>query len=150
MIIDTLTRFADAGDFSQATGTKNVGDVVDLGEAARDIGNGKAVYLVVVVTTAADGGSGKAATVAFQLVSDATETIAVDGSQTVHFTSDAFTASQLPAGRMFAFALPSGSDYERYLGMQVVTGTEAETSLACTAFLSLDQVGWKAYPDATN
>ncbi len=151
MIIDSRLEFSDSGDFANETGTANVGSTVDLGAATRDIGQGQPFYLIIVVETAADGGGGGNATVAFQLASDASDPPATTGAQTIHFTSDAYTAAQLPQGRRFVFPLPAGAaSYERYLGLQLVTGTEGEDALVCSAFLTTDPTGWTSYPDASN
>jgi hypothetical protein len=97
-----------------------------------------------------------AGTTAFQLVSDATATPSTDGTQTIHFTSDVFTAAQLTAGTRFVFPLPAGdtaggNTYERYLGLQTVQATEGEDDLTIDAFLSLDPASSKRhYPDASN
>lgn len=152
MIMDERLEFSDGGDFATETGTSNVGDVIDLGPNSRDIGEGQAMYLVINVETAADGGAGAAGTTQFRLVSDSTSTPATDGTPTVHLLTDAYTASQLPQGRVFVFPLPSGGAqaYERYLGLQIVQGSEGEDDLVCSAFLTFDPHGWKAYPDGSN
>ena len=151
MILDERTEFADAADFANEAGTANVGDLIDLGIANRDPGNGQPLYLVVSVDTAADGGAGTAATVAFQLVSDSTSTVATDGSQTIHFTSKPHVAADLTAGAVFVYPLPvSGLDYERYLGLQLVTAVEGEDALVASAYLTLDPHGWRAMADAAN
>lgn len=150
MIIDKLTEFADAATVGTPnSSTVNVGSTIDLG-VARDIGNGQPVYVVFIVQTAIT--SGGAATVKFQVASDSTSTPSVDGTQTVHFTSAAIPVATLVAGYKFSVALPTeGQAYEQYLGVQVAEAAgQALTAGAIDAFLSLDPVGWKAYPDASN
>lgn len=150
MILDERTEFADNADFANETGTANVGDIIDMGIAGRDPGNGSPLFLVVTVDTAADGGGGAAATVAFQVVSDSTSTIATDGTQTIHFLTKPHVAADLTQGKIFVYALPvEGLTYERYLALQLVTGTEGEDTLACSAFLTVDPHGWKAYPQGS-
>lgn len=150
MIYDSLNLLAaEDTDFANETGTANVGDYIDLGAANADPGNGQPVYLVIQVDTAADGGGGGNATVAFQLASDSTTSVATNGDQTIHFTSDEFTAAQLTAGRTFIYPLPVGEPaYERYMQLQLVTGTEGEDALTAHAFLTLDPSRWAAKPDA--
>jgi len=151
MILDERTEFADAGDFATEAGTSNVGDVIDLGTSGRSPGGGQPVYLIITIETSADGGAATNGTTAFQLVSDSVSTPATNGTQTIHFTSDAYLgASQLTAGDVLVFPLPSGMTYERYLGMQVVQAVEGEDDLVASAYLSLDPHEWVAYPDATN
>jgi len=54
-------------------------------------------------------------------------------------------------GKKMAFTLPQTVDYERYLGLQVIQGGEAETSLVASVFLTpFDEITWEAYPDAQN
>ena len=151
MILDSFLEFADGADFANEIGSANVGDIIDLGLADRDPGHGGKMFLVVSIDTAADGGGGAAATVAFQLVSDSTTTIATDGTQTIHFTSKPHVAADLTLGRVFVYPLPiSGLEYERYLGLQLVTGTEGEDALVASAYLTTDAHGWRAMPDASN
>ena len=150
MIIDERTQFSNSGDFATEIGTSNVGDLIDLGAGVKNVGAGRTVYLTVVVETAADGGAGTNGTTAFQLASDATSTVAVDGSQTIHFTSDAFGAAALTAGTILTFALPSQT-YERYLALQIVQATEGEDDLVCSAYLSFDNVpSHEVYADGAN
>lgn len=148
MIIDSRNEFADATAVGAPNNsTVNVGNQIDL-EVARDIGNGQTVYAVFQVDTAIT--SGGAATVQFQLASDASDSIATDGTQTIHYTSKAFPVASLTAGFTVVVALPlEDPDYERYLGVQVVeTAGQALTAGKINAFLTLDPHGWQAYADA--
>lgn len=155
-IIDERLEFADASaDFNtNSTGTANVGDIIDLGAAGQEPGEGRPLYVHITVDVAGDGGGGAAGTTAFQLVSDSTDTIATDGNQTIHFTSDVYAGTALDQGDHFVFPLPSSTQaapYERYLGLQVVQATEEEDDLVCSAWLSpFPGGGWRAHPDANN
>ena len=151
MILDNLVEFADGEALSTAgTGLALVGDVINL-QAARDIGNGKTLYLViqvdVQVDSAADGAS-----VEFQLVSDAQAAIAADGSETVHWKSAAIPEATLAPGYTVAvIPLPYGyPEYEQYIGIQQNVSGEAVTAGAISAFLVLDPSAWKAYPEGEN
>ena len=152
MILDERTEFADAVTLTTGTGTNNEGDIIDMGTGGVDAGQGQPVYVVIQVDTAMT--SGGSATVQFSVVSDSTSTIATDGTQTIHFLSDAFAVADMTAGATFVFALPVGFDdvaaYERYLAFQVVVGTAALTAGAVNAFLTLDPHGWTAHADASN
>ena len=151
MILDNALEFADGADFANEVGTANVGDIIDLGVANRNPGVSRQMFLVVSVDTAADGGAGTAATVAFRLVSDSTTTISTT-TATIHFTSKPHVYTDLPAGAIFAYPLPiSGLDYERYLGLQLVTAAEGEDALVASAYLTFDPPpSLTSYPDATN
>jgi len=146
MWIDERNEFADATALSTAgTGRALVGDVIDL-EVARDIGNGQVVYLVIQVTTAVT--SAGAATVSFELATDAAAAIATDGSATEHITTAAIPKATLVAGYEMCIPLPlEGDAYERYLGVIQNVGTAALTAGAINAFLTLDPRGYKAYAD---
>lgn len=147
MIFDKRTQFCDATALdTSGTNTDLIGDVVDLGAEARDIGNGQTLYLVIQVeTTVTSGGS---ATVDFKLASDAQAAIATDGSATVHLTSGPVPVASLVAGYKLIYTLPMGVDYERYLGILTDTATAALTAGKINAFLTLDPHGTKAYPNA--
>jgi len=147
MIMDERTEFADATSLNTgAAGSYLIGDVVDLTNTGRDIGNGEpTMYLVIQVdTTATSGGS---ATVAFSLVSDAQAAIATDGSATVHYNSGAIPVATLAAGYgAVAVPLPRGS-YERYLGVLQTTAVAALTAGKINAFLTENPPKWAAYTD---
>ena len=147
MIIDSRGEFADAETLATATGRALVGDVVDLGAASRDVGEGETLYLVVQVDTAVT--SAGSATVDFELVSDAAAAIATDGSATVHASTGAIGKADLTAGYQRAIALPQGT-YERYLGVISNVGAAALTAGKVNAFLTKNPKGWTAYADATN
>lgn len=154
MIIDDTLEFADAVSVAGSAGTALIGDVVDL-TVARDMGNGQPIYLVLTCDTSIITG-GAAGTIKFQLVSDASASIATDGSATVHldtgtYVTDGDDANELDAGATIAVvALPlNGSNaYERYLGILATIGTTTVTAGAINAFLTIDPAGWKAYPNA--
>ncbi len=153
MILDERTEFADALALNTgAAGTYNIGDVLDtqgqtIGTAnlTRDLGvSTDCLWLVIRVATAAT--SGGAATGQFRLVSDDTATPSTT-TATVHYTSAAIPVASMTAGSTIAVVcLPSGS-YERYLGIQQITGTAAFTAGAIDAFLTADPAVWRAYAD---
>lgn len=152
MILDERLEFADAVSVAAAAGTHNIGDVIDL-SVARDVGNGEPVYLVITVDTEIITG-GSAGTIKFQLVSDGTDTIATDGSATIHYASRLFVTDDagandaaLSAGAVpVVVALPQeGQVYERYLAVQAVIATTTTTAGKINAFLTHDVANWKAY-----
>ena len=151
MMLDNNLEFADAASVGTPNNTTvNVGDIADS-DVVRDLGTGTPLYLVVQVTTAII--SGGAATVRFKLVSDSTSTIAVDGTQTAHATSDSIAVADLVAGFEFKIALPPEGDiaYERFLAFQVEEDAgQALTGGNVNAFLTLTPRSYRAYADAVN
>lgn len=146
-IIDKLTTFHE-GAISATAGTALVGDVIDL-QFARDIGNGKPLYLNVIFTVAV--ASGGAATVNIILASDAQAAIATDGSATVHWQTGAASIANSAKGKTYSVALPlEGNAYERYLGILVTTATATTTAGSIIAFLAPTPIGWQAYPEAAS
>lgn len=149
MILDERSEFTDATDVSASTGTALAGDVIDL-TVARDIGQGQPIYLVIQVTTLfASGGS---ATVNFRLRSDGVAAIHATTS-TAHVETGAIAFGSLTLGAQFVLALPSeGLAYERYLGVQVVTGTATTTAGSVNMFLTTEpsKQPTTSYPDASN
>ena len=153
MILDERTEFCDAQSLNTgAAGTYNLGDQIDLGVAGRGIGQpGDQLYLVLQVATGITAGS--AGTVQFQLSSDDSGTLATNGTQSIHLQTRAFTTgtgtgtTTLKAGTVLGvFALPiEGVTYERYLGVQQVTGTAAITAGAIDAFITPTPAAWKSY-----
>lgn len=142
MILDERTEFADATALSTAaTGLALVGDVIDLGTDGINEVDG--IELAISVDTAVT--SAGAATVEFQLVSDAQAAIAVDGSATVHYKSAAVPKATLVAGYgVVNVKLPKGQ-YERYLGILQNVGTAALTAGKINAGLTALDPSWKAF-----
>ena len=155
MIIDQRLEFADAVSVAAAAGTANLTNQIDLGTVSRDIANGEPMYLIVTVDTDIVTG-GSAGTIAYQLASDDTASIATNGSQSIHATSKAFvtgstasTANFTKAGQVaWVLPLPQGVTYERYLGVQYVIGTTTTIAGKVNAFLTHDRTIWQAYNDA--
>jgi len=142
MILDERGEFCDATALNTgAAGSYLLGDVVDLG-VARDLGGDMALYLVVSVDTAAT--SGGSATGQFNLVTDDNASLS---SPTVLVSSVAWPVASMTAGKtLMAVQLPmEGTAYERYIGIQQVTGTAAFTAGKVNAFLVDDVARWKAY-----
>lgn len=143
MILDERNEFGDAATLvGDAATTYILGDVIDLGTTARDIGAGEPLYLVVNIDMLVAAAAG-AANVTFKLVSDSTADLAT--SPTVHLNSGALAKGTLVAGYMvFAVALPFGT-YERYLGVTYTPDTNPITAGKANAFLTHDVAKWVAY-----
>ena len=151
MILDELGEFLDATALNTGgAGTYLIGDVVDLGLAAKPIIFLDGIWLVISVDTAIT--SGGAATVQFQLASDAQAAIATDGSATIHWQSAAIPKATLVAGYVIAnIPLPSGTPvYERYLGILQITGTAALTAGKVNANLTATPYTWTPTADGAN
>lgn len=155
MILDERLEFADAVSVAAAAGTALIGDVIDLGAAQRDIGDGEPLYLVISVDTEIITG-GVAGTLTFKLASDAQAAIATDGTASEHFVSRAFVTDDAGAnsdelnvgGVPVCVALPlEGVPYERFLGILAVTATTTTTAGKINAFLTHDVAKYKAYAD---
>lgn len=153
MILDERTEFCDAQALNTgAAATYNLADTIDLGLAGRAPSSpGDHLYLVLQVSTGITAGS--AGTVQFQLVSDDASTPLTNGTQSIHLQTRAFatgtgtgTTTLKPGTVLGVFQLPlEGVVYERYLGVQQVTGTAAITAGAIDAFLTPSPAVWKSY-----
>lgn len=159
MIMDERLEFADAVSVAASAGTALIGDVIDLGAVARDIGSGRELWLVITTDTEIITG-GSAGTIQFQLVSDAQAAIAVDGTATVHLSTRTFVTDDAAAnsdelnagGIIFAGPIPmEGPVYERYLGILCITGTTTTTAGKINAFLTFDPPNTgRVYPEGAN
>lgn len=147
MILDERLEFADNAAIPTAAARALLGDVIDLGSVGRDIGVGDAMFFVVQVTEAVT--SGGAATVTFDLVTDAQAAIAVDGTATIHYSSGAIdkTALTLGAQPVMVGTPRAGRTYERYLGV-LTTPSAILTAGKVNAFLTHDVARFQAYPNA--
>ena len=144
MYLDKTLEFCDSESIAGATGTALIGDVVDLGEAGREIeADHLDLYITVQtkVDSAADG-----ATVQFILASDAQAAIATNGTATVHYASEVFTEAELVQGAKIVAKLPGGTipAAERYLGILAVRAGEAVTAGAINAGLTPTAPKWSA------
>jgi len=149
MIMDSKLTFLTNTSVAAGIGTALVGDVIDLDTAGRRLFSNNNLKLAILVT--ASFASGTSSTIQFQLASDAAAAIAVDGTQTIHVASDVFDESELTAGTIIYIDLPGGKpNFERYLGLQVVTGVAATTAGSITAALVMDVQDWEAAADASN
>jgi hypothetical protein len=152
MELDRLNTFADNVALSTAaTGRQVIGDQIDMRLVAQNIGAGRPAYIYGVVTQAFT--SGGAATVDFEVVSDATAALATDGSSTRHLSTGAIPVAQLTAGRVIlSVALPQGAPlYERFLGIVANVATAALTAGRVDFYLTYDPPdAWQSYPDAVN
>ena len=161
-ILDERNEFCDNVDVSAAAGTALVGDVIDLGAAGEDIGNGQPVYLVLRTGSTEIITAGLAGTIQFTLASNASATFGADGTDTEHVLTEAFVTdgtdandAELKAGALiYSAPLPvgTGGNYERYLGILCTTATTTTTAGTINAFLTLDphMAAGKTYPDAVN
>lgn len=151
MILDELLEFCDATALNTGGAASYlIGDVVDLGVAAKPIIFVDGIWLVIGVDTAVT--SGGAGTYQFTLASDAQAAIAVDGSATVHWQSAAIPKATLVAGYIIAnIQLPTGAPvYERYLGILQTTAVAAATAGKINANLAKEPYTWTPTADAVN
>jgi len=142
MIVNKREEFAD----SQAVTATAIGStgVIDLGASPtlQDVANGKPLFVVFQVDTAATATG--AATVTLSVESDSTANLAT--SATVHATTEAIGKATLVAGYKRILALPPGRNYERYLGVRFTVATGPLTAGAFSAFLTSEPQNWVAYP----
>lgn len=158
MILDERTELADANSVALAAGTTVLGDVIDLSLVnPYDLGIDEDIWLILNVDTSIVTG-GVAGTIQFSVVSDALSTLGggAVASCTLHYQTAALAtgaaaAAPLRAGdTIFAIKLPSGTNYERYLGVLVTVGTTTTTAGKVNAFITRNAGKWQAMADAVN
>lgn len=146
MIRDELTTFAKATALNTGdAGSYIIGNVIDT-EDVRDLGAGTQDlhFYAVVNTTATSGGS---ATLVLNLVTD--DNSSLSSPTVIASSGTAKAVANLGAGKVIVdVRLPQNAAYERYLGIQQVTGTAAFTAGKIDAFLSLETPAHNSYPDA--
>lgn len=146
MIADALLTFGDNTALNTGVaGSYIIGDQIDLGVARNvgvGIGEGQLFLVVLVETTATSGG---AATLQINLIADDNGAMS---SPVVLASSAAIAVASLVQGRnVLTLALPITDTYERFLGIQQVTGTAAFTAGKINAFLTTTPPARRAYPD---
>jgi hypothetical protein len=150
MILDESLSICKATAVSAAAGTALVGNQIDLGVGERNPLRGvQPLYLVLTIDVAFT--SGGAATVNFQLVSDAQVGILTDGTATVHYQTGAIALAGLTLRRRWIVPLPWSPDTERFLGLLVVTAAATTTAGSITAEITaFPPSNYAPYPDAVN
>lgn len=146
MLLDKHLLFTENGS-TGASGTRLVGDVIDLTTSGLDIGAGQPIYLNVMVTT---GITVASSTGTYQIKLTSASDAAISSGAVDHFISGSVATSTtaIPAGTVLAsVALPSAV-YGRYLGVLEVVGTTSTNAGKITAFLSKNQPAYKAYDGA--
>lgn len=161
VIKDARSEFASNVTVALAAGTTVLGNVYDTAAAGtpNQITNNfdtDELFLRIQVRGAAGAGiftGGSAGTIQFQFVSSAAAALT---SPNIHFQTQALvtgaTPGILPGTILFLGQIPKGSGvsptYLRFVGMLVVVGTTTITSGTVDAFLSLQDGGWAAMPEA--
>lgn len=133
MLLDGNLRFSDE---QAITATADSTNIIDSKLALRDLGTGKPIWVVVVVTTAMTN----TGTVAVALQSDSSETMTPDKTRTL-FTIPAGSA----VGDKFVAALMPGGEVEqlRYLGLKYTVSGTVDTGKV-KAFLTHEYDRWVA------
>ena len=152
MILDERVEFANDTTLPTATGTNNIGDVVDLSagvpvQTATRIGADASKQIFVHFTVKTAVTSGGAATVAFQVVT--ADDAALTTNVVIHNQTDAIPVASLVAGYREIVALPQKVG-GRYLGIRENVATAALTAGAIDSGIMYDETGTYAYPDAQN
>lgn len=136
MILDKQNTLAEAQSIATTAEdvTYNIGDVIDLAVAGRNIAAGDNPYVLVRIDTAVT--STAATTVDFKLVGSASATISTTGGATELWSSGAIAKATLAANyQVDHFKLPKTS--LRYLGFQVRCGTHKADAGKADCFITL-------------
>lgn len=132
MYIDKELLLSDGQDMGDAVGTRVSTNTINMG-AAKAIGKGKQMYVVVVI----DEAFATSTSINFQVVTDTEATL---GSPTVQIETGAIAIASLTAGRA-PIIIPIGSAIgteEQYLGMQYTEAGTGSTAGKITAFVAFD------------
>ncbi len=145
-MFDKNLTFAE-GVATGNTGTRLVGDVIDLGDQQRrDLGAGEPVYLNVQVVTGITAAS--AGTYQVALSSADNEALTTNVTNHVLSASLATGTTAIPAGTMLLNVAVPSELLRRYVGVREIVGSQNTTAGAVTAFLNRDQVSYRAYDGA--
>ena len=143
MILDAEAALATNQTVTTGTDTGLVSEnTYDLGNA-RDIGNGKPIYVVCVVETTLDS-TGDDDPLAVELITDGDAAL---GSATV--LQRLFTLPAVaPAGTKKVGVIAPGHSYERYLGVQFLSTNDSALSAgAVSVYLTESPDEYQSYAD---
>lgn len=144
MLIDLRTAFAyPAEGVDGSAGTVKLGEALDLTAFPTDMGEGYPLYLVILVETAASGGT----SINYHLTT--AENSALTTNPVDLLTTGAIVIASHTAGaQLLAVPLPK-ADYKRWLGIRI-TRVGTVSAGAVRAFLVQDPPSWRAYPEGNN
>lgn len=146
MILDDQLYFASAADCSGAAGKALIGTGKDLEGSQFRVGSSHKAMLMITVTTAFAG----AGTVGFELATDATATIANDGSANSLMQIGPVSVANLALGKRYGIPLPSGTQTnEGFMGVLVARSATISAG-AVNAFIVLDAQDWEPFPEGVN
>jgi hypothetical protein len=138
MIIDAHQRFSVAQSLAATAVSTNV---IDLG-AERRIGSGKPMAIVIVVTTALDGGNADE-TYTATIQTDDNEAFA--SATTLAGTGAASLPRGSAAGTKFILPIPPGSATERYIRLNYTVGGTTPSGAVTAWLTSMDAIQNEAY-----
>ena len=140
MITDKYLRLSEGQEVLTSAVSTNT---IDLSQA-RDVGEGKPLYMVFTVTTAFTRAAG-ALTVAFNTLIDDDAAL---GSPTTLASTGAIAKADLAVGAQFVLQIPPvlGSKGLRYLGASFTNSATADTGKVTVDIVETFQDGKKFYP----
>ena len=140
MITDKYLRLSEDQEVLTSAVSTNT---IDLSQA-RDVGEGKPLYMVFTVTTAFTRAAG-ALTVTFSTLIDDDAAL---GSPTTLASTGAIPKADLTAGAQFVLQIPPvlGSKGLRYLGASFTNSATADTGKVTVDIVETFQDGKKFYP----
>ena len=140
MITDKYLRLSEGQEVLTSAVSTNT---IDLSQA-RDVGEGKPLYMVFTVTTAFTRAAG-ALTVTFNTLIDDDAAL---GSPTTLASTGAIAKADLTAGAQFVLQIPPvlGSKGLRYLGASFTNSATADTGKVTVDIVETFQDGKKFYP----
>lgn len=140
MITDKYLRLSEDQEVLTSAVSTNT---IDLSQA-RDVGEGKPLYMVFTVTTAFTRAAG-ALTVTFNTLIDDDAAL---GSPTTLTSTGAIAKADLTAGAQFVLQIPPiiGSKGLRYLGASFTNSATADTGKVTVDIVETFQDGKKFYP----
>ena len=140
MITDKYLRLSEDQEVLTSAVSTNT---IDLSQA-RDVGEGKPLYMVFTVTTAFTRAAG-ALTVTFNTLIDDDAAL---GSPTTLASTGAIAKADLTAGAQFVLQIPPvlGSKGLRYLGASFTNSATADTGKVTVDIVETFQDGKKFYP----
>ena len=140
MITDKYLRLSEDQEVLTSAVSTNT---IDLSQA-RDVGEGKPLYMVFTVTTAFTRAAGALTVTMNALIDDD----AALGSPTTLASTGAIAKADLTAGAQFVLQIPPvlGSKGLRYLGASFTNSATADTGKVTVDIVETFQDGKKFYP----
>ena len=139
MLLDSLLRFSDSEDISQAAGDKYSTSVLNTSTVVGDFGAGEQLYAIFCIDAAVTSGS-STGTVVFAIVDEEDTTLA--STSVVIAQTAPLIVTRLTLGKIIVLPVPAGLITQQYLGAKYTIATDTTTAGTVSGWFGVGPQTW--------